>query len=52
MRNLPSTVSASDIEREFKNFGRIKSEGVVVRNRKVSFIAASFTGVSHILKLI
>lgn len=52
MRNLPSTVSASDIEREFKNFGRIKSEGVVVRNRKVSFIAASFTGVSNILKLI
>eukprot|EP00268_Persea_americana_P007719 TRINITY_DN1294_c0_g1_i1.p1 TRINITY_DN1294_c0_g1~~TRINITY_DN1294_c0_g1_i1.p1 ORF type:complete len:464 (-),score=116.70 TRINITY_DN1294_c0_g1_i1:337-1728(-) len=34
VRNLPSTVSASDIEREFKNFGRIKSEGVVVRNRK------------------
>ncbi|XP_058094864.1 nuclear transport factor 2-like isoform X2 [Magnolia sinica] len=34
VRNLPSTVSASDIEQEFKNFGRIKLDGVVVRNRK------------------
>ncbi|KAF8394231.1 hypothetical protein HHK36_020438 [Tetracentron sinense] len=34
VRNLPSTVSASDIEQEFKNFGGIKPDGVVLRNRK------------------
>ncbi|KAF8388288.1 hypothetical protein HHK36_026954 [Tetracentron sinense] len=34
VRNLPSAVSASDIEQEFKNFGRIKPDGVVIRNRK------------------
>ncbi|XP_068665879.1 nuclear transport factor 2-like [Aristolochia californica] len=34
IRNLPSTVSASDIEQEFNSFGRIRSEGVAIRNRK------------------
>ncbi|OVA03338.1 RNA recognition motif domain [Macleaya cordata] len=33
VRNLPSTISASEIELEFKNFGRIKPEGVAIRNR-------------------
>eukprot|EP00262_Sarcandra_glabra_P013408 TRINITY_DN370_c2_g3_i1.p1 TRINITY_DN370_c2_g3~~TRINITY_DN370_c2_g3_i1.p1 ORF type:complete len:471 (+),score=111.44 TRINITY_DN370_c2_g3_i1:117-1529(+) len=32
--NLSSTVSVSDVEQEFKNFGKISPDGVVVRNRK------------------
>ena len=35
VRNLPSTVTATEIEQEFKNFGRIKPDGVFIRNRKV-----------------
>ena len=38
MRNLPSTVSVSEIAKEFKNFGRLKPDGVVIRNRKVHSI--------------
>ncbi|MBA0790958.1 hypothetical protein Gohar_015569 [Gossypium harknessii] len=34
VRNLPSTVTVSEIEQEFKNFGRIKPDGVFIRNRK------------------
>lgn len=36
VRNLPSTVTAFEIEEEFQNFGRIKPDGVFVRNRKVT----------------
>lgn len=36
VRNLLSTVSPSEVEEEFKNFGKIKQpEGVVIRSRKV-----------------
>ncbi|XP_028222962.1 putative G3BP-like protein isoform X1 [Glycine soja] len=34
VRNLSPTVSASEIEEEFKNFGRIQPDGVVIRSRK------------------
>nr|XP_029123574.1 putative G3BP-like protein isoform X2 [Elaeis guineensis] len=34
--NLPSSVSAFDLENEFKNFGRLKPDGVAVRSRKDS----------------
>ncbi|XWS47037.1 hypothetical protein CRYUN_Cryun14cG0118900 [Craigia yunnanensis] len=34
VRNLPSTVTATEIEQEFKNFGRIKPDGVFIRNSK------------------
>lgn len=34
VRNLPSTVSSLDILQEFKNFGKIKQDGVFLRNRK------------------
>nr|KJB42376.1 hypothetical protein B456_007G149800 [Gossypium raimondii] len=34
VRNLPSTVTATEIEQEFRNFGRIKPDGVFIRNRK------------------
>ncbi|XP_021897021.1 LOW QUALITY PROTEIN: putative G3BP-like protein [Carica papaya] len=34
VRNLPSTVSESEIEEEFKKFGEIRPDGVVIRSRK------------------
>ncbi|KAJ0966540.1 hypothetical protein J5N97_023457 [Dioscorea zingiberensis] len=34
--NLPSSVSALDLEHEFKNYGKIKHNGIAVRNRKDS----------------
>lgn len=36
VRNLSSAVSALEIEEEFKNFGKIKPDGVAIRTRKVS----------------
>lgn len=36
VRNLPSDISASEIEEEFKNFGTIKPDGVFLRTRKVN----------------
>ena len=42
VRNLPSTISAADIEQEFKTFGRIMPDGVFIRNRKVSFYSMPF----------
>ncbi|KAF8392133.1 hypothetical protein HHK36_022475 [Tetracentron sinense] len=42
VRNLPSTVSASDIEQEFKNFGRIKPDSVIIRNRQDSGVCYAF----------
>ncbi|XP_041020467.1 protein FAR1-RELATED SEQUENCE 5-like [Juglans microcarpa x Juglans regia] len=36
VRNLPPTVSASEIGEEFKNFGKLSEEGVVVRSRSFS----------------
>ncbi|KAL5990336.1 hypothetical protein ACLOJK_011234 [Asimina triloba] len=49
VRNLPSTVSASDIEQEFKNFGRIKYQGVVVRNRKDIGVCYAFVEFEDLL---
>ncbi|KAF7150726.1 hypothetical protein RHSIM_Rhsim02G0044000 [Rhododendron simsii] len=34
VRNLPLTVSALEIEEEFKKFGRLKPDAVAIRNRK------------------
>ncbi|XAR48916.1 hypothetical protein NMG60_11031903 [Bertholletia excelsa] len=34
VRNLPSTVSPSEIEEEFKKFGKLKPDAVAIRNRK------------------
>lgn len=39
VRNLPATVTEAEIEQEFKNFGRIKPDGIFVRVRKVSLIS-------------
>jgi RNA recognition motif-containing protein len=35
VRNLSPTVSPSEVEEEFKSFGRIRPDGVVIRSRKV-----------------
>lgn len=35
VRNLPLIVSASEIEEEFKKFGKLKPDAVAIRNRKV-----------------
>ncbi|KAH0463585.1 hypothetical protein IEQ34_008167 [Dendrobium chrysotoxum] len=32
--NLPASISSSDLEQEFTNFGRIKPDGVTIRSRK------------------
>ncbi|GAB2213627.1 hypothetical protein Droror1_Dr00017939 [Drosera rotundifolia] len=34
VRNLPSNVKNADLERELKNFGRIKPNGVFIKNKK------------------
>jgi hypothetical protein len=34
VRNLSPTVSPSEVEEEFKSFGRIRPDGVVIRSRK------------------
>lgn len=34
--NVPSALSESDLEQEFKDFGRIKPDGVAIRSRKDS----------------
>ncbi|KAH7691003.1 NTF2-like protein [Dioscorea alata] len=34
--NLPASISVADLEQEFKNFGRIKPDGVTIRNRKAT----------------
>ncbi|KAI6693701.1 hypothetical protein NL676_021411 [Syzygium grande] len=34
VRNLPPTVSESEIEEEFRQFGKIRPDGVVIRGRK------------------
>nr|ACA35266.1 nuclear transport family protein [Cucumis sativus] len=56
VRNLPSTVSASEVEEEFKHFGKLSSDGVVIRSRKdVGFCYAfvefeDITGVQNAVK--
>ncbi|XP_059447754.1 nuclear transport factor 2-like [Corylus avellana] len=56
VRNLPPTVSASEIEEEFKNFGRLSDEGVVIRSRKDVGVCYAFvefedmTGVQNAIK--
>ncbi|OIW07665.1 hypothetical protein TanjilG_07707 [Lupinus angustifolius] len=56
VRNLPPTVSPSEIEEEFQNFGRIRPDSVVIRSRKdVGFCYAfvefeDITGVHNAIK--
>ncbi|GAB4830097.1 hypothetical protein Ancab_019739 [Ancistrocladus abbreviatus] len=56
VRNLPAHVTANDIEKEFKNFGRIRPNGVVIKNRKDIGVCFAFveyediTGVQNAIK--
>ncbi|XP_043807121.1 nuclear transport factor 2 isoform X2 [Manihot esculenta] len=56
VRNLPTTVSAAEIEEEFKNFGKIVPDGVVIRSRKDVGVCYAFvefedmTGVHNAVK--
>ncbi|KAK7278521.1 hypothetical protein RJT34_23551 [Clitoria ternatea] len=56
VRNLSPTVSSSEIEEEFKNFGRIRPDGVVIRSRRDVGICYAFveyedmTGVHNAIK--
>ena len=36
VRSLPSNVTTADLEKEFKKYGRIKPNGVFIRNKRVS----------------
>ncbi|KAL8029175.1 hypothetical protein ABFX02_14G210900 [Erythranthe guttata] len=42
VRNLPSTVTSFDIQQEFENFGRIKYDGVFLRNRMDTGVCYAF----------
>uniref|UniRef100_A0A5B6ZLU3 G3BP-like protein n=1 Tax=Davidia involucrata TaxID=16924 RepID=A0A5B6ZLU3_DAVIN len=56
VRNLPSTVSASEIEEEFNKFGKLKPDGVAIRNPKEIGVCYAFvefediTGVQNAIK--
>ncbi|CAA0815229.1 Nuclear transport factor 2 (NTF2) family protein with RNA binding (RRM-RBD-RNP motifs) domain [Striga hermonthica] len=42
VRNLPSTITSTDIQQEFENFGRIKYDGVFLRNRADTGVCYAF----------
>lgn len=56
VRNLPPNVSASEIEEEFKRFGKLGSDAVAIRNRKDIGVCYAFvefddiTGVHNAIK--
>ncbi|KAL9239067.1 hypothetical protein vseg_013421 [Gypsophila vaccaria] len=42
VRSLPLNVTNADLEKEFKNFGKIKSNGVFIRNKKEIGVCFAF----------
>lgn len=54
--NLPASISTFDLEQEFRNFGRIKPDGVTIRSRKEAGVFYAFieyedtAGVQNALK--
>ncbi|XP_042424459.1 nuclear transport factor 2-like isoform X1 [Zingiber officinale] len=40
--NLPSSISTSDLEQVFKNFGKLRPDGVFIRSRKESDVFYAF----------
>jgi len=36
VRNLPADITEAEIDQEFKNFGRIKPDGIFIRVRQVA----------------
>ncbi|XP_019461940.1 PREDICTED: putative G3BP-like protein isoform X1 [Lupinus angustifolius] len=49
VRNLPATVTEAEIEQEFKNFGRIKPDGVFIRVRQDIGVCYAFVDFEDIL---
>ena len=48
VKNVPSTALASQIEEDFKKFGKIRPDGVAIRTRKVgSFNILHNTSFEH-----
>lgn len=55
VRNLPTSVTSSEILQEFKNFGKIKQDGVFLKNRMdvgICFAFVEFEDVSGVQKAI
>ncbi|KAI3760211.1 hypothetical protein L1987_50602 [Smallanthus sonchifolius] len=55
VRNLPTFVTSQEILQEFKNFGRIKQDGVFLKNRKdvgICFAFVEFEDISSVQKAI
>ncbi|KAI7744444.1 hypothetical protein M8C21_016575, partial [Ambrosia artemisiifolia] len=56
VKNVPSTATTSDIEEEFKKFGKIRQDGVAIRTRKDLDVCYAFvefediTGVHNAIK--
>ncbi|CAM8963234.1 unnamed protein product [Rhodiola kirilowii] len=42
VRNLPFSVTSSEIEQEFQNFGRIKPDGIFIRSRPETGVCYAF----------
>ncbi|KAG6418715.1 hypothetical protein SASPL_120919 [Salvia splendens] len=42
VRNLPSSVTSLDLQQEFENFGRIKHDGIFLRNRMDTGVCYAF----------
>ncbi|KAE9589929.1 putative RNA recognition motif domain, NTF2-like domain-containing protein [Lupinus albus] len=49
VRNLPATVTEAEIEQEFKNFGRIKPDGIFIRVRQDIGVCYAFVDFEDIL---
>ncbi|CAA6662537.1 unnamed protein product [Spirodela intermedia] len=49
VRNLPSSTTASDLEEEFRNFGRIKPDGVLIKTRKDAGVYYAFVEFEDLL---
>ncbi|KAE9619401.1 hypothetical protein Lal_00047229 [Lupinus albus] len=49
VRNLPATVTEAEIEQEFKNFGRIKPDGIFIRVRQEIGVCYAFVEFEDIL---
>ncbi|KAI7735639.1 hypothetical protein M8C21_005186 [Ambrosia artemisiifolia] len=55
VRNLPTSVTSQEIFEEFKNFGKIKHDGVFIKNRKdvgICFAFVEFEDISGVHKAI
>ncbi|BAU03630.1 nuclear transport factor 2 isoform X1 [Vigna umbellata] len=49
VRNLPANVTEAEIDQEFKNFGRIKTDGIFIRVRKEIGVCYAFVEFEDII---